>query len=544
MSLIYEFTIGPNGIDDTSNIQNAIDILRGTEDGTLFIFQYHSAPYLVSNIGIPANFTLIGNGVTIKQLNNTDNLPIFILEQAWDTRIEGFNFDGNMSGIKKVPKQYNSNAILIIDCENIELYNLTFKDVLLSCIAISKNVEEGCYNIKINNCISKDMGMHYENEDYWGAFVYVNDSYNISIRNSTVTNCYGNGILMESGNNISIDNLVMENVDKIDGISAVNCSGLRIQNCLFKDIASCPIEFNGVSEFNIVNNVVEYSEGYNVNLVTNHGIMISYNGDPQTLPNIISLNGLIQNFQGSTIKPSEHYTDINISGSENITLTSCNCPQSISLSRWGNMDFSVACSNISIIGSSASELYIFSLTNVKIDGSNFGALRIAHYIHGINPINIWLRNSTFLDITLFNCQDVQIENCSFNNIINTDSTFYCLNNQNGLDLYYEGFPDEGNLIFTLPFNTYSNGPGLFFGTMAIDVVKTTDQYDSFISDLYYIRSQPNGTRWLIASPVLSSISSSTTVPTYSFYILNEQIHIGAISGFMVRLTFKLGIDTV
>ncbi len=87
MSLIYEFTIGPNGIDDTSNIQNAIDILRGTEDGTLFIFQYHSAPYLVSNIGIPANFTLIGNGVTIKQLNNTDNLPIFILEQAWDTRI-------------------------------------------------------------------------------------------------------------------------------------------------------------------------------------------------------------------------------------------------------------------------------------------------------------------------------------------------------------------------------------------------------------------------------------------------------------------------
>jgi hypothetical protein len=80
MSLIYEFTIAPNGSDDTTSIQDAITFLRGSQNGTLFIFQYQTEPYIVSNISIPANFTLIGNGVTIKQKDNTINSPIFILE--------------------------------------------------------------------------------------------------------------------------------------------------------------------------------------------------------------------------------------------------------------------------------------------------------------------------------------------------------------------------------------------------------------------------------------------------------------------------------
>jgi len=542
MSLIYEFTIAPNGSDDTTSIQDAITFLRGSQNGTLFIFQYQTEPYIVSNISIPANFTLIGNGVTIKQKDNTINSPIFILEQAWDTRIEGFNFDGNKSGISKSPSYYSANAISIIDCDNIELDNLTFKDVLLSCIVISTNVNDGCNNIIINNCISKDLGLYYQGNNYLGSFVAVRISNNISICNSTVKNCLGNGILLTYGNNITIDNLIMENVGFIDGISALDCSRLTIQNCLFKDIFSSSIELNGVNEFTIINNVVEYSEGYIGREDTNYGILISYNSDPVNPPNIISSNGLIQNFKGSNYKPSANYQDILVSGSENINMTSCNCPQGMVLSRYGEKPNSIPCSKISILGSSIGSLLILSVTNVLIDLSNCGFLVVADYRFDIFPREIFLRNSTFSDISMFGCQDLQIENSNFTNISNERSSFYCLNNRKGLDLYYEGFPFEGTVIFTLPSVNSPNAPGIYFGTIAIDVSKTTDQYGSFVSDFYYIRSQANGNNWLASA--ITSIGGPIMVPYYSFNILDNQINIGINSTLMVRLTLKLGFDKV
>ncbi len=538
MALIYEYNFPPSGGDDTNTIQGAIDFLRGSsEEGTLFIFRFFSLPYWVSNIRIPSNFTLIGNGITIKQLAGKFDLPIFSIEHVWDTRIEGFNFDGNKYQKDHVTDL--SNAISIVDCENIELDNLTFKDVVLSCVSISRDEPEECRNIIINNCISENSGLFIEGYEIAGSFVSVNHSNNISICNSIVNNCFGIGISLKYANNVTIDNLVIDTNGQEDGILGKVCSRLTVQNCIIRNMFSFPIHLIGVSEFNIINSVVEYTEGFEVNPSKNHGIMISYNDDLTSPPNIISSNGQIQNFKGSVLKPSIDYNDIFIKGAENINVTSCNIAQGITLSRF---DPEIGSSNISIQTSSIGNVNIYSVTKVLIDLSTCEDLLMEDSIAQISPEEIWLRNSTFSNIRMYGSKNIQIENSTYSNIININSTFYCLNNRKGLDLYYEGYPLEGAVVFTIPSVEPPDDPGIFFGTMAVDISKVSEQYDNFISELFYIRSQKISIDWLLSK--IATIFGPTGVPYYSMFIRNENINIGLGEGFMVRLTLKLGFDKV
>jgi hypothetical protein len=90
--------------------------------------------------------------------------------------------------------------------------------------------------------------------------------------------------------------------------------------------------------------------------------------------------------------------------------------------------------------------------------------------------------------------------------------------------------------------TIFTNPGIFFGTMAVDISKVSEQYDNFISELFYIRSQKISIDWLLSK--IATIFGPTGVPYYSMFIRNENINIGLGEGFMVRLTLKLGFDKV
>jgi len=182
-------------------------------------------------------------------------------------------------------------------------------------------------NVKIlNPVIVGDRQIHKGNKGEWGMGISINSSSNVSIYNSNITNCWGDGIYIGNINKIPSNNIMIDG-GKIDnnrrnGISIISGKKITVRNIVLSNTngtlpsAGIDLEPNSnqdVLENVVVENVISYNNadaGFLIYLASMLGsiennVTISLIGITDYYsPNALSIPGLRNDYKNNIKKIS------------------------------------------------------------------------------------------------------------------------------------------------------------------------------------------------------------------------------------------------
>lgn len=277
--------IKSNGIDDTINIQNALDL-----KGKIIL----NDDYIISSNLIVHSDTIIDGNGTIKRKDNSVVNDMFLINEpnAKNILIKNIKiFNGSRFGIQvfgtDVDNNSKPNNIII---ENIYTENCSQGGIFLA----------SCNNIRVSNCINKGGVRHI------GTFAPINNpecTHDITIENNKTEKTssfgyqtyYGKDILIS--NNIADGTLALNGdkscitVDRSKNVTVIGnlCTNARKNNIFVTGTTSCSVVGNtciGSIEHNIqVMYNTEYNEDSTIkeanfttlssNVITGNGIIIN-----------------------------------------------------------------------------------------------------------------------------------------------------------------------------------------------------------------------------------------------------------------------------
>lgn len=293
---------GDNATDDTIAIQSAINYASSTG---------------ISNVVIPSGTYLI----------NTDAI----------------NLKSNMS------LSMSKNTILKMIPTELGLYKLLNIDTVENVI-----IDGGK--------LVGDRNEHLSSEDERGIGIRVKDGKNITIKNITTCDFWGDGIMVwgTETDKVLIDNVISDN-NRRQGASLCGGKNITVSNSIFKNTngtapqAGIDIEpsHDGegfIKEINILNCVFENNAGY--------GVQVCYNTKNCLINGCKSLNnnggfGIIGSYHGGTLSP------------KHISVVDCSCE--------GNTERGIMIDNAeiviirgNIIDGSKTSIYIFKSINIDV----------------------------------------------------------------------------------------------------------------------------------------------------------------------------------
>ena len=319
------------------------------------------------------------------------------------------------------------------------------------------------------------------------------------IDNCTFTGFRGDGILIGSGNqasierhnkNIRITNCKFDGVnnDNRNGISVIDCDGLEISSCIFKNTTkstmpgAIDIEPD-VATYHYINNISIHHNIFE-NISGNLGV-ISYLGNSTMVNQINSLNisdNEIKNYigTGAGISVITGFTHSNTSLANNVkinknTIINGDVPLAISGVKLGiiNNNTFASCKHQIQLGSS-----IASADNYQLIFNNNTITKV-----GLTG------NSGGLYV--FTCKDLQLENNFFidnygfavdftlgtsNNVNIKNNTFLNFSGNTTQAVFKEANHTTSSATNTV-FNNTNNGLGIYFPSYKTDIDQTTNVYD-------------------------------------------------------------------
>lgn len=451
----------------------------------------------METLQIPSNITILGNGVTFKQIGGTINTPIFYIEQSSNIRLNGINFDGNKLNVSGD----NSHGVVLIGCENIILENLKYTDIRKIAIFCGDFEGQITKNVSIDNCIATNLGIELEN--IRGSFINVFFCKEISINNIIVSNCHGEFILAIKTINLKITNFDFSNNTIDDGVSLQGCENIIISNGIIEEMLGCGIEIQGCTNFDIDN--------IKITNCIRYGILIStYLSEYIYAPP--SCYGNISKTKIYIGDPSSNYSDILIAGSHHISIHEI-------------------------------------ITSFRVT--------IAETILAIGTLNseyIFVENSSLNNLNLRYTRNLELKGNIIANITNLESSYALLKDLNQYDLFFKtnlGINTPYNIaVFDLPVIAVvppnnMNNCSFVNGIVIIDNGFSGDPVVQFTTKMYHVRSEITNTSTPWQSNLLSTLNGSTAIRDFSVSFVDNKIIVTNISGVdtIVRVTVKSMFDT-
>jgi hypothetical protein len=495
-------------INDQAIFQNMLDQFQLIGGGELILSKQ---TYYLEYLYIPSNITIVGNGVTFKQIQFTipipsfNGNPIFNIENKSNVKLFGINFDGNKFDVEGDL----THGIAILGSKDIILENLTFNNIKKVAIYCGESTELNITErISILNCSATNLGI-YNVEPYIdkrGSFLNCNKCNDIKLVNINVDKCSGEIVLLLLTTNFELKNFDFKNSYISEGVSIAGCNNLKIENGVIENMKGCGIEINEASNF-IVNNI-------NIKECVLYGILIAtYIDTTNGITGKPSCYGSINNTNifTSVHCQTSNYSDILIAGSHHISISE-------------------------IITN-----YKVSITETVL---STGTLISEH---------INLKNSSLNTLNLRYTKNIELKENTILNITNVESSYALVKDTNQFDLFFKGYVGsvipsciitfELPVIEVVPPNNIYNC-GLVNGLVIIDNGFVSDPNLQYTSKMYHVRSDIKNISTPWSTNIISTLDGTVPRDFDASFIDNKIIVINT-SGVdtIVRVTLKSMFDT-
>ena len=252
----YMFIPQWNGIDDTIEIQNAID-----DANIMLITLQPNKIYITSSLNPKPSTKIDLNGSTLKLKDNTQ-LPLVYdggiakSPKSYGFSIENGILDCNQANNKLVNQ--SSGCVWLTNWTNITIKNITIKNAFRNAINIWGSEYINIDNIKILNC-GMDSGGFYS----YGIALEPSCKY-IKVANIYINNMYGFGLHFNQCEDFICENVVMDTLTHFQsiGITITQSKRGKLNNIKGTNIPWGMLEINASEEI-ILDNILSDNTGAN-----------------------------------------------------------------------------------------------------------------------------------------------------------------------------------------------------------------------------------------------------------------------------------------
>jgi len=243
-----------NGIDDTTSVQNAINLASTTSHKV----KLEPNKIYMANTLIPKeNVEIDLNGSTLKLINGTgiatSENPLFSETSVKEIHYKNFTIkNGTLDGNNFYNKAGNASGG-IVWLRNWD--NITFEDLFITkAFRIIFNIL-GCENVTQRNITCIDNGLNVGGFFCYGAS-FEQSSKRITIDNFKIDNMYGYGFHFFTAENAKVDNIDFNNlnISTAIGITLTQAKNIELSNIKMTGILGDNLECNA-SENVVVNNL-------------------------------------------------------------------------------------------------------------------------------------------------------------------------------------------------------------------------------------------------------------------------------------------------
>lgn len=272
-----------NGIDDTNELQKAIDDITNTE-----ITLQRNKIYITGSLN-PKPYTKINlNGSTLKLKDNIQLPLIYDGGVAKNTKAYGFSIENGTLDCNQANNKLtnqSSGCIWLTNWTNITIKDITIKNAFRNAINIWGSEFIDIDNIKILNC-----GINFNGFYSYGIALEPSCKY-IKINNVYINNMYGFGLHFNQCENFICENVEMDTLTHFQsiGITITQSKRGKLNNIKGRNIPWGLLEINASEEITLDNILSDNTGENNVPIITGDNDTTIYNS------NIIFNNFIVKN---------------------------------------------------------------------------------------------------------------------------------------------------------------------------------------------------------------------------------------------------------